>query len=178
MEIHRTHGCMYGNWRLVIWTVRYAMPPHVELRVPAYCLLHPERVGFRRSIGGAPGVHYRLLLPDGSSVHVRLYKGYYYVHWDIRDPSVDPIGHLLHDAPHYLVIPALLGISAAISKAREVYSRNPRANFLQVFQASLGEFIKTATLTALALAMLDILLNSFEGDNGGFSPSGGRGLYG
>jgi len=166
--------CIYSNWGLVVWTVRYAMPPHEEFKIPAYCLPHPERAGFRQSIGGAPGVHYRLLLPDGSGVHVRLYKGYYYVHWDIRDPSVDPIGHLLHDAPHYLIIPLLAGGLAAFSKAQEVYSRNPRADFLQVLQASLGELIKTATLTALALAILDILLNSFEGgDNGSFNFSRG-----
>jgi len=173
MITYRVHECIYSNWWLTIQVVRHSMPPHVELKIPAYCLPHPERAGFRQSIGGAPGVHYRLLLPDGSSVHVRLYKGYYYVHWDIRDPSVDPIGHLLHDALHYLIIPLLAGGLAAFSKAQEVYSRNPRADFLQVLQASLGELIKTATLTALALAILGILLNSFEGDNGSLNFSGG-----
>jgi len=154
------------------------MPPHVELKIPAYCLPHPERAGFRKSIGGAPGVHYRLPLPDGSSVHVRLYKGYYYVHWDIRDPSVDPIGHLLHDAPHYLVIPLLAGGLAAFSKAQEVYSRNSRADFLQVLQASLGGFVKTATLTALVLVALDNILHTLKDDCDSLNLSGGRGPHG
>jgi hypothetical protein len=43
-------------------------------------------------------------------LHIREYSGYYTVHIDRVDPRKDPFGHLLIDAPEFLV-----GILSAIS---------------------------------------------------------------
>jgi hypothetical protein len=44
------------------------------------------------------------------NLHIREYSGYYTVHIDRVDPRKDPLGHLLIDAPEFLV-----GIISAIS---------------------------------------------------------------
>lgn len=44
------------------------------------------------------------------NLHIREYSGYYTVHIDRVDPRKDPFGHLLIDAPEFLV-----GIISAIS---------------------------------------------------------------
>src|ERR671913_1287239 len=44
------------------------------------------------------------------NLHIREYSGYYTVHIDRMDPRKDPLGHLLIDAPEFLV-----GIISAIS---------------------------------------------------------------
>jgi hypothetical protein len=44
------------------------------------------------------------------NLHIREYSGYYTVHVDKVDPRKDPVGHLLIDAPEFLV-----GIISAIS---------------------------------------------------------------
>ncbi|HEU4482743.1 MAG TPA: hypothetical protein VFR65_06785 [Nitrososphaeraceae archaeon] len=36
------------------------------------------------------------------NLHIREYENYYSVHMDRVDPRIDPLGHLLKDAPEYL----------------------------------------------------------------------------
>lgn len=103
------------SWKEVIWRVKQ-LKPHVEISIPAGLLPPPETAGFQPSIGEKPGKHYRLPLPDGSGIHVRLHKGKYYVHWDVCDPMARGIlCHLVNDAPHQIPI-----ISCAASVAYEL----------------------------------------------------------
>jgi hypothetical protein len=44
------------------------------------------------------------------NLHVREYRDHYSVHSDRIDPRLDPLGHLLVDAPEYL-IPLAIAIS-------------------------------------------------------------------
>jgi hypothetical protein len=50
-------------------------------------------------------------------LHIREYDEYYTTHMDKIDPREDPIGHLMIDAPEYLV-----GLLCAISIAKHVVS--------------------------------------------------------
>ena len=36
------------------------------------------------------------------NLHIREYENYYSVHMDRIDPRIDPLGHLLNDAPEYI----------------------------------------------------------------------------
>jgi len=60
--------------------------------------------GFTRSIGDLQGqiADYRLLMADGKSIHLRVFNDCFKLHWDYRDPRVDPWGHLVFDAPHWV----------------------------------------------------------------------------
>ena len=49
------------------------------------------------------------------NLHIREYSGHYTVHVDKVDPRKDPLGHLLIDAPEFL-----MGIISAISVGRLV----------------------------------------------------------
>jgi len=46
---------------------------------------------------------------------MREYADRFLVHWDKIDPSGDPIGHLVQDAPHWIVIGALTGFFRIVS---------------------------------------------------------------
>ena len=37
------------------------------------------------------------------TLHIREYQDYYSIHMDKVDPRIDPIGHLLKDAPEYVI---------------------------------------------------------------------------
>ncbi len=98
-----------------------ALKAHEDIVIPKSNVRHPLHVGFKRSIGEPKGqiADYRLRLIDGKSVHVREYKDYYRIHWDIVDPSVNPIEHLKHDAPHwYSMILYATGIVGGVLTAR------------------------------------------------------------
>src|SRR5579872_2428767 len=51
------------------------------------------------------------------NLHIREYDDKYLVHMDKVDPRNDPLGHLIHDAPEFLV-----GIASAIITANKVSS--------------------------------------------------------
>ena len=59
---------------------------------------------------------------DGRSIHLKVYGyDFYRIHWDTKDPNRNPLGHLLYDAPHWLVGAALaaLGGYALYKKSKE-----------------------------------------------------------
>jgi hypothetical protein len=61
------------------------------------------------------------------NLHIREYSGHYTVHVDKVDPRKDPIGHLLIDAPEFL-----MGIISAISVGRLVVkSANERKKTIE-----------------------------------------------
>src|SRR5918992_3093574 len=49
------------------------------------------------------------------NLHIREYSNYYTVHIDKIDPRKDPLGHLLMDAPEFLI-----GLMSAISIGKRV----------------------------------------------------------
>lgn len=85
-----------------------SLPPHAEVCVPPDLAPHPAQAGLKRTLGLGRGRHYALPLPGGGRLHVRVLGGEhcYRVHWDLRDPSSDPLGHLLLDAPSLAAVAA------------------------------------------------------------------------
>ena len=55
-------------------------------------------------------------------LHIREYDEYYVVHMDKVDPRKDPVGHLLIDAPEYLVA-TMAGLKAAKQTRDTAYAR-------------------------------------------------------
>src|SRR5207249_4968085 len=97
----------YYSWDNVIQTI-LTLKKHEDLivkfnqvpRMPDY---------FKEREGDNDGqlADYGVGLTDGRAIHVKTYDGFYKMHWDEIDPENDPIGHLVHDAPHWLVAGAL-----------------------------------------------------------------------
>jgi hypothetical protein len=58
-------------------------------------------------------------------LHIREYKDYLVVHMDKVDPRKDPLGHLLIDAPEYLVS-ALAGLEVAKLTGDAVHAKTTR----------------------------------------------------
>jgi hypothetical protein len=56
------------------------------------------------------------------NLHIREYDDYYTVHKDRIDPKVDPVGHLLVDAPEYLVS-ILYGIYVGKQFGMDIYKK-------------------------------------------------------
>jgi hypothetical protein len=55
-------------------------------------------------------------------LHIREYDDHYVVHMDKVDPRKDPVGHLLIDAPEYLVA-TVAGLKAAKQAGDTVYTQ-------------------------------------------------------
>ena len=62
-------------------------------------------------------------------LHIREYDEYYVVHMDKVDPRKDPLGHLLIDAPEYLIA-TVAGLKAAKQAGDTVYARKGGASVL------------------------------------------------
>lgn len=116
------------NWDDIVKVV-LSMPPHRDLALLKSQLPSPRLSGFRRRWLSEPRgqrADWEKVMPDGRSVHVREYRDYYLVHWDIASPSRSALRHLLYDAPHWLliamtaavtVIAVLLGPGAKVGAA-------------------------------------------------------------
>jgi hypothetical protein len=63
------------------------------------------------------------------NLHIREYKDYYIVHRDKVDPTKDPMGHLLIDAPEYLAA-TIAGLKAAKQAGCTVYTEKKGNNAL------------------------------------------------
>ena len=62
-------------------------------------------------------------------LHIREYRDYYIVHMDKVDPRKDPMGHLLIDAPEYLIA-TIAGLRAAKQAGCTVYKEKKGNNSL------------------------------------------------
>lgn len=93
------------------------------LKLPSYA---NYRIGF---VDDKLLDNYCVVLIDGRSVHIKVYQDNYLVHWDQRDPNLDPLGHLWHDAKKELFLGLIVADEIllngkirkwAISKASQV----------------------------------------------------------
>lgn len=102
------------------------LPPHRDVAVYKRLLPRPPEVGFRRRWLAEPRgqrADWEKVLSDGSSVHVREYRDFYLVHWDVASPSRSALKHLVYDAPHWLIIAAsaaLLAVSIVLGPGAKV----------------------------------------------------------
>ena len=63
------------------------------------------------------------------TLHIREYENYYSVHMDKVDPRINPIGHLLKDAPEYIIcgiIASTIGlkVGTAFYKKKKIEENN------------------------------------------------------
>lgn len=80
-------------------------PVHTDIKVSKASISHPQySSGFYPHFGEriCKG-HWRKRLPDNKCLHVMEFENYYLVHWDWVDPALNPIGHLILDAPHIAI---------------------------------------------------------------------------
>lgn len=90
------------------------LPPHKPLEFDKNKILHPKKMGFRRSFGAFKGqlADYRFKLADGRSIHARMYWSKWSIHWDKIDPLVSISKHMRVDArKYYDLTSTLIGIS-------------------------------------------------------------------
>jgi len=103
------------SWNDVIHHV-LKLSVHKDVKVVKSTVLNPLKQGFTRSLGDFRGqiADFRRPMPDGKSIHIQEFAEHFLVHWDWRDPSLDPIGHLVQDAPHILIISSLVALTAFV----------------------------------------------------------------
>lgn len=112
----------YYTWNQVIQYV-LSLPKHTDVIVETWTVPDiPNDFTERMADNDDQLADYGLALEDDTGIHIKVYDGHYKVHWDEKDPKVDPIGHLVKDAPHWLVIGlvvlvGMVGI-AAIARSR------------------------------------------------------------
>lgn len=93
----------FSSWTPLFGVVLRS-PKHVDLKVGKQ-MLPKLPIHFKKRLGDPDGQieDYGYGLEDGRAIHVKEYVEYYKIHWDERDPSKDPLGHLFYDAPHWLI---------------------------------------------------------------------------
>lgn len=102
-----------GSWSEVI-DILTRHPWRTRVKLPKGLLPHPAAAGMSSSVGIPEGqvADYRLVLPDGSGLHVKDFVEYYEAHLDEVHPDVNWVEHLRQDAPGSFV-----GGSAAVGAA-------------------------------------------------------------
>jgi len=67
----------------------------------------PQEFHTRLADEDGQNADFGLALEDGTGIHVKEYDDYYKIHWDQKDPNVDPLGHLIYDSPGWIVAGAV-----------------------------------------------------------------------
>lgn len=103
----------YYSWEEVIAVV-LNYPVHTDI-VVGKNMVPKMPTYFKKIFGEDDGqkANYGFGLPDKRGIHVKVYDNYYKVHWDKRSSLTDPLGHLYHDAPHWVVV-LILGLVAVV----------------------------------------------------------------
>lgn len=92
------------NWNQIIQHVR-SLPKHTDILVESWMVpAIPKEFSKRMADNDNQLADYGLALEDDSGIHIKVYENHYKIHWDQKDPSVDPIGHLVKDAPHWVLL--------------------------------------------------------------------------
>jgi len=60
------------------------------------------------------------------NLHIREYENYYSVHMDKVDPTIDPMGHLVKDAPEYIMYGIISGL-IGLKTGKTLYKRKKRS---------------------------------------------------
>ena len=95
------------SWEQVINEV-LAQPKHTDIVVEKYRVPPvPSDFKSRPADDDVQIADYGLALEDDTGIHIKEYDDCYKVHWDTKDPSVDPLGHLFYDSPKWLVVGAV-----------------------------------------------------------------------
>jgi len=99
------------TWRQQYSTLLW-QPVHTETSVSKWGMPHPLEAGFVGSVGELAGQRFdfRLPLDDGREVHVREYGDRYTLHLDKVSAVRNPLGHLLSDAPHWIIIGGIVAL--------------------------------------------------------------------
>jgi len=110
----RDCGADCSPWGAVVARV-FRGRPHADLHVAKDAVPSPASAGFVLHVGDPRGqrADYRRPFPDGTGVHVKEFSDRYEVHWDEVDPTEDFLGHVLADAPHWLLFGGFLGVRLA-----------------------------------------------------------------
>jgi hypothetical protein len=97
------------NWRQISDYLLHR-PYYEKIRIDKGKIPHPSISGFIRSLGELKGqvADWRKSLKDGSCLHVEEYSTHYVVHRDKVDPHKNLLGHLVKDAPHWLMVILLI----------------------------------------------------------------------
>lgn len=101
-------GWKKKSWDKIISDV-LTLPKHKDLQIKK-SKVKDLPLEFQLRLGDEDGqsADYGLPLSDGRGIHVKVYDDHYKIHWDQKDPSVDPIGHIVHDSPKWIPIGALV----------------------------------------------------------------------
>lgn len=95
------------SWEQIISEV-LTLPKHKDLKVNFSDVQElPPEFAERPSDNDGQIADYGIALEDGTGIHVKKYDEHYKIHWDESDPIKDPLGHLLYDAPQWIVIGAV-----------------------------------------------------------------------
>ena len=81
-------------------------------------LLSPMPNHFKRRLAEpfSLGIDYGYQENNKQCIHLKVMQnGDYHIHWESRDPNDDPIGHLIHDASHWLVIISIVILGGLIA---------------------------------------------------------------
>ena len=101
----------YRSWDEVFQDV-LLLPKHIDVTVEKWQVPNiPIEFAERLADNDGQLANYGAALEDDRGIHIKVYDEYYKVHWDEKDPNVDPIGHLIKDSPRWL---AIGGIAAAV----------------------------------------------------------------
>ena len=95
----------FDSWLEVISYV-LKQSAHRDIYLLKENLLHPESIGIPKG-WGIPRrqlADYRMLSPDGRSIHIREYRNYYAAHWDKYDPATNLIQHIRCDAHNWWML--------------------------------------------------------------------------
>jgi len=109
---------MNSSWKNIVPYI-LLKSAHQDVEIAKSSVPHPLKEGFTIQIGDPWGqlADYGLRVQSGKGIHVREYANTYIVHWDNVDPLSDPIGHLVQDAPHWIIIGALASFFALLTAA-------------------------------------------------------------